>query len=60
MEHHRLMIELRQTSRNSIKRLCAVALSKAFDGSLTSDWREAHMKELLQEMEHQAKALAVG
>lgn len=30
----------------------------AFDGSLTAAWREAHMTELLQETEKQAKALA--
>jgi len=30
---------------------------RAFCSNLTSSWREAHMKELLQEMEHQAKAL---
>jgi hypothetical protein len=28
-------------------------------GDLTASWREAHMKELLQEMELQAKALAI-
>ena len=32
--------------------------NKAFSGSLTAPWREAHMKDLLEEMEHQAKALA--
>jgi len=30
----------------------------AFAGDLTASWRKAHMKELLQEMEVQAKALA--
>jgi type I restriction enzyme S subunit len=34
---------------------------RAYDGSLTARWREAHMEELLAEMEAQAKALeAVG
>ncbi len=33
-------------------------LNRAFSGDLTASWRKAHMKELLQEMEHQAKALA--
>jgi len=32
-------------------------LHRAFTGDLTVSWRQAHMKELLQEMELQAKAL---
>jgi len=32
-------------------------LFQAFTGDLTAQWREAHMKELLAEMEQQAKAL---
>lgn len=51
--HHRLSLERRQQSRRLIDRLFAVALSKAFDGSLTSAWRETRLKELLQELEHQ-------
>jgi len=35
-----------------------ILLHRAFSGDLTASWREAHMKELLQEMELQAKALA--
>ncbi|MFM6402277.1 hypothetical protein, partial [Planktothrix sp.] len=31
--------------------------NRAFSGELTAKWREAHLKELLQEMEHQAKLL---
>jgi len=38
--------------------LFAVLLHRAFTGDLTASWREAHMKEVLQEMEVQAKALA--
>lgn len=38
--------------------LFAVLLHHAFNGTLTASWRKAHMKELLQEMELQAKALA--
>ncbi len=34
-------------------------LHRAFAGDLTAKWREAHMKELLQEMEQQAQALKV-
>ncbi len=33
-------------------------LHRAFTGDLTASWREAHMTELLQEMELQAKVLA--
>jgi type I restriction enzyme S subunit len=33
-------------------------LHRAFTGDLTAKWREAHMKELLAELEAQAKALA--
>jgi type I restriction enzyme S subunit len=32
-------------------------LNRAFSGELTAKWREAHMKELLAEMEEQAKIL---
>ncbi len=38
----------------------AVMLHRAFTGDLTAKWREAHMKELLTEMEHQAKALKIN
>lgn len=31
--------------------------NQAFSGSLMAPWREAHMNEVLQEMEHQVKAL---
>lgn len=41
----------------NIYKLFDILLSKAFDGSLTASWREAHMKELLQEMEEQKKYL---
>ena len=32
-------------------------LQRAFSGQLTAKWREAHIKELLVEMQHQAHAL---
>ena len=38
--------------------LFALLLQSAFSGSLTSSWRKSHMKELLEEMEQQAKALS--
>lgn len=34
-------------------------LRRAFSGQLTSKWREAHLKELLIEMEHQARSLSL-
>lgn len=37
--------------------LFAIILHRAFTGELTSRWRQAHMKELLVEMEAQAKIL---
>lgn len=39
----------------SIENLFAVLLHRAFTSDLTAKWREAHMKELLEEMEEQAK-----
>jgi len=41
-----------------LDRLFATLLRDAFSGKLTSSWRKAHMKELLQEMEYQASVLA--
>ena len=38
----------------------AVLLHRAFTGDLTAKWREAHMKELLAEMEARAKALELN
>jgi type I restriction enzyme S subunit len=37
--------------------LCSTLLHRAFTGELTARWREAHMKELLAEMEAQSKLL---
>lgn len=42
-----------------IENLFSVLLHRAFTGNLTAKWREAHMKELLAEMEQQAKVLNV-
>ena len=47
----------REKSAERITDLFDLLLSKAFDRSLTSSWREAHMKELLKEMEEQKKYL---
>lgn len=46
-------------SEQSIEQIFAVLLHRAFTGDLTAKWREAHMKELLQEIEQQTKALNV-
>ena len=35
-------------------------LHRGFSGDLTARWREAHMEELLKEMEHQAQELEAG
>lgn len=40
-----------------IDQLFALLMAHAFSGQLTATWRQAHMKELLAEMEHQARAL---
>lgn len=45
-------------SKRRLEQLFKVMMHQAFSGALTASWREAHMKELLQEMERQAKALA--
>ena len=45
-------------ARDSMHRLYECLLHRAFTGDLTAKWREAHMQELLQEMETQASVLA--
>jgi type I restriction enzyme S subunit len=40
-----------------IEQLFELLLQRAFSGQLTAKWREAHMKELLVEMEQQARLL---
>jgi type I restriction enzyme S subunit len=52
------MLASRQAaSRKTLDKLFQVLLHRAFTGELTAKWREAHMAELLREMELQAKAL---
>lgn len=41
----------------AVDRLWRLMLHRAFTGELTAKWREAHMKELLAEMEQQARLL---
>lgn len=50
-------IEQLQSSNISMDRLFNLLMKRAFSGTLTASWREAHMKELLEEMELQAKYL---
>ncbi|HOV88158.1 MAG TPA: restriction endonuclease subunit S [Syntrophobacteraceae bacterium] len=49
----------RVRSGETLDQTFAVLLHRAFTGDLTAKWREAHMKELLQEMEQQAKELEI-
>jgi type I restriction enzyme S subunit len=49
--------EHRLTSRNRIEELLSTLLHRAFSSQLTATWREAHMQELLAEIEQQAKWL---
>ena len=44
-------------SHTQLNNLFQLLLQRAFSGDLTSKWREAHMSELLTEMEQQAKIL---
>ena len=58
---HIAALELLRSQRNRtalvIDQLFETLLHRAFTGDLTAQWREAHMQELLAEMEQQAKAL---
>ncbi len=46
--------------KEKLESIFSVLLHRAFSGDLTAKWREAHMKELLAEMEQQAKLLGHG
>lgn len=45
---------------HQVSQLWAHVIRIAFSGQLTTSWREARMKELLREMEQQAKALSAS
>lgn len=47
----------RRGAGEHIEKLFSVLLHRAFTGDLTVRWREAHLKEILEEMEKQAKVL---
>ncbi len=50
-------VKIASLAGNKIAGLFDAMLQQAFSGQLTDKWRKAHMKELLGEMEHQARAL---
>ena len=54
---HRLKVQTRQR-RKVLDDMYAALVANAFDASLTTSWREAHMSDLLQEMEIQTEGLA--
>lgn len=58
IEKVRTIKQSAQIKRERLESLWAGLLHRAFSGNLTAKWRESHMKELLAEMEGQAKALA--
>jgi type I restriction enzyme, S subunit len=53
----RILRKQRVAASENLEKAFAVMLHRAFTGDLTAKWRVVHMKELLAEMEHQAKAL---
>lgn len=56
-----LLVQIRhqKCTTSRIDTLFNNLLYRAFAGDLTAKWREAHMQELLQEMDQQAKALSL-
>ena len=48
--------EHRRESEKRISQLVQITMRHAFSGKLTESWRTAHLKEVFQEMEHQARA----
>jgi len=57
-EHLYWLRQEREKRGNSLETTFSSLLHRAFSGDLTAKWRETHMKELLAEMEEQAKHLA--
>lgn len=49
----------RKVSAHLLNKLWGVVLHRAFSGELTAKWREAHMRELLVEMEQQARVVEI-
>jgi len=50
----------RRDAAGKIESIFGNLLHRAFSGDLVARWREAHMKELLQEMEEQARLLGLS
>jgi len=62
-KHVKYLRTLRKQQNRSVQmlnQLFTVLLSRAFTGELTAIWRYAHMRELLEEMEQQARALNIS
>jgi type I restriction enzyme S subunit len=47
----------REAAAQRVDELFALMMQRAFSGQLTAKWRQAHMQELLAEMQQQAKAV---
>lgn len=58
-ESIRPLLKAQTSCRDNIESIWQTLLHHAFTGYLTAKWREAHMKELLQEMEVQARELGL-
>ncbi|WP_291321185.1 restriction endonuclease subunit S [Desulfonatronospira sp.] len=52
-------MDMANRGKDKVEDLFSILLHHAFSGDLTASWRQDHMKELLQEMEIQTKALAL-
>lgn len=59
MERLRQIISKKTSSQRKITSIFTTMLHRAFSGELTAKWREAHMQELLREMEIQARELGL-
>jgi len=58
-EKTRVALERATVASGHLELLFETLQHQAFSGELTAKWREAHMKELLQEMKHQAGILGI-
>lgn len=54
----RHLVALRRHLSEKVNTLFSLLLHRAFTGDLTAKWSDSHMKELLKEMEEQAKELS--
>ena len=53
----RTLLSRSESERVKLEMLFDALIHRAFSGNITASWREAHKKELLQEMERQATAI---